>query len=231
MKILFTYLFLLIMIIPFNDFYAQQDHYSQAKEFEFNLSHSSSNEHNNNNYFSNATFLFTKTENEGFYVSSNYFFYDKKLLDTLIIEIKNINEQINLSSDSKYQIYYETKPGWPSTFGLIIRKGNELVFEEITDWDIHKTVNLIDSSFIKVKFSKEYIAEADTTLECYKKIIPVQYEFSINNKSIYLRQSESNTLSGIKIYLGIARKIEYNNNCLDAGINGISFIAINKSIK
>lgn len=156
-----------------------------------------------------------------------YYFYDETYNDSLSILLTGFSDSIPFLKDSTYQIQCMLNPGWPTTSGIIIKQESDLIFQGITDWGINKTISLIDSTDLKVKIHKRLTNEIAYTSGCNNKIIPLEINFSLGLSNSYLKQNGSTNIKGYKLRLGVAREIEYSGNCLDDGINGISFTLVN----
>jgi hypothetical protein len=158
----------------------------------------------------------------------NYHFFVPALNDTLFLQLFGVEEILPLKADSSYFLIYEIIGGWPSTYGLIIKESNELLFEGISDWELKKRTALYDSTAIEVNLHKILKGRTRITNTCRKKLTNLELKFAFENDAIILRQGEKATLRKWNIYLRIAREVEYMSDCLDDGVNGISFTILRR---
>ena len=124
-----------------------------------------------------------------------------------------------------YDVAVEVHHGFPSTFGLLIKDQDGVVFQGVTDWDVGKQISIEKYSPIKVR---EVTLLADHFKEpemCYERITNTEVTFATENASLSLHQGDSGELGSYLITLGVGRSIEYpdDGDCLDAGMNGISY--------
>jgi hypothetical protein len=157
-----------------------------------------------------------------------YYFFVPALSDTFSLQLFGVEEVLPLKSDSSYFLIYEIIGGWPSTYGLIIKEGNELLFEGISDWELDERTTLYDSSGIDVTLHKVLGNRTHVTTTCRKKYTNLELKFAYGNDAVFLRQGKAATLRKWNIYLRIAREVEYMSDCLDDGVNGISFTILRR---
>lgn len=160
--------------------------------------------------------------------SVQYYFYDPALNDTLALRFFGVEEILSLKTDSLYHLTYEIIGGWPSTYGLIIRQNKTMLFGGISDWELKKRSTLYDSTGIEVSLHKVLEDRSHTTKTCRKKLTNLELKFTRDNKEIFLRQGEAANLGGWHIYLRVAREVEYMSDCLDDGVNGVSFTILRR---
>jgi hypothetical protein len=160
--------------------------------------------------------------------SVQYYFSDPALNDTLTLRLFGVEETLPLKADSLYHLTYEIIGGWPSTYGLIIRQNNTVLFAGISDWELKKRSTLYDSTGINVSINKVLTDRTHTTKTCRKKLTNLELKFAHGSEAIFLRQGEAASLGDWHIYLRVAREVEYMSNCLDDGVNGVSFTILRR---
>jgi len=160
--------------------------------------------------------------------AAQYYFFDPALNDTLALRLFGVEEALPLKADSLYQLTYQIIGGWPSTYGLIMKQNNMLLFGGITDWELRKHSTLYDSTGIDVSLHKVLTDRTHTTKTCRKKLTNLELKFARGNEAIILRQGEAANLREWHIYLRVAREVEYMSNCLDDGVNGISYTILRR---
>jgi len=160
--------------------------------------------------------------------SVQYYFFDPALNDTLALRFFGVEETLPLKADSLYRLTYEIIGGWPSTYGLIIRQNNTVLFAGISDWELNKRSTLYDSTGIDVSLHKVLEGRTHTTQTCRKKLTNLELKFTSGKDAIFLHQGEAANLAGWHIYLRVAREVEYMSDCLDDGVNGISYTILRR---
>jgi hypothetical protein len=131
-------------------------------------------------------------------------------------------DQILLVPDTTYQLIAQTVPGWPDTFGLVIKEGDQLVFWGLTDWELDRTILLGCLAPVRaeqVRVLGNHFREGDS---CYGWFTNTEIAFSLDGASVVLHQGDTATLGDYDIHLAIARTIDHYY-CPDAGLNNISF--------
>lgn len=148
--------------------------------------------------------------------------------------LSGFSQPLNLIPGTVYDLIQETHPGWPSTYGLVIKQGGELVFQGLTDWRVNGTVSPDSLSPVRVSQTRvlndHYMKSGHP---CYGRITNIEVTFSLASERLVLRQGQSSRvvlhqgqsarLGRYEVNLLVARSIEYTGKCLDAGINGVSF--------
>lgn len=155
-----------------------------------------------------------------------YKLYVPVIQDTVKIKFYGLGQLLPLKKDSSYRFIAEITGGWPSAYGLIIKRHGDLLFEGITDWELKKQICIYDSSQIDVSLNKVLANRTHVTKTCKKKLTNLEMRFSAGSEGIDLRQGEYGRLKAWEIILGLAREVEYRSDCLDDGINGISFTIV-----
>lgn len=158
----------------------------------------------------------------------NFDFIDLGNQDTVSFTISGIENVIPLTQGETYQISRQVRGGWPSSYGLIIQKNGELIFKGITDIDLKKYISIIDSSNLSVSLNKTLKRQNKTDM-CGVKHTNITLKFKAGNDSVVLGQNESVQFKDWYLYVGLARKLDFSdNNCMDNGMNGISFTLVKR---
>ncbi len=146
--------------------------------------------------------------------------------EPIIISLKTEHvNQINLVSDTIYQITFEATAAFPQQLGLAITDKDGLVFLGIADWDIREYINLYKLFPVEItqtRILNDHFQEGD---ECWSKVTNTEYKFYKDGESLVLHQGQSGRLDNYEIELLVARVVEGYTDCADAGMNGFSFVA------
>ncbi len=189
-----TILVFILSVSIFSSCSAFQKNFSiEGEEFRFSAKYSSTSAEFINSV-NNGEFTFIQ------YRGNKYNFYDQLLSDTLAISIYNLNDIIPLVKNSIYNISFEVKPGYPSTFGLVISQNNSLIFEGISIWSLPISFSF-DKSSLKIEISKELSEDSFFSEGCENKITPLEIKFSNKGNSIFLEQNQIDNLNDLKIFL------------------------------
>lgn len=98
----------------------------------------------------------------------------------------------------------------------------------ITDAGLGTKISIIDSTSIEV-IKNKILKRQNKTNMCGVKNTNITLKFKDRNDSVILGQDESNKLKDWDIYVGLALKLDYSNNdCMDNGMNSISFTLIKR---
>ena len=131
-------------------------------------------------------------------------------------------DRINLTPDTTYRIIAQKVVAWPDTFGLIIKRGDELVFQGISDWELERTVLIGCLSPIRaeqVGVLAEHYREGG---DCFGQFVNTEIMFSQAGGSATLHQGQSVMLGDYEVDLDLARTVA-GSYCPDAGAHEISF--------
>ncbi|MBC8346963.1 MAG: hypothetical protein ISR89_08690 [Candidatus Marinimicrobia bacterium] len=160
--------------------------------------------------------------------NNNFDFLDLGNNDTVSFIISEIKKAIPLIKGETYKISRQIMHGWPSSYGLIIQKNGDLIFEGITDVELGNRISIIDSTNISVALNKTLKKQNKTDM-CGVKHTNITLKFMDGNDSVVLGQNESAQFKDWNLYVGLARKLDYSDNgCLDNGMNRISFTLVKR---
>lgn len=150
----------------------------------------------------------------------------ENLDDPLVVALSRVDgERISLRQGSAYDVAIQVLHGWPSTFGLMIGEGDELVFEGVSDWQLGKQISVGTLSPFEVRQERMLEDHFQRPEACWEQITNTEIGFTLGESSLTLHQGESGVLGAYEIRLAVAREVEYSktNTCLDAGLNQISY--------
>jgi Leucine-rich repeat (LRR) protein len=131
-------------------------------------------------------------------------------------------DRVHLVPDTTYRLIAHSVLGWPSTFGLVIKEDDDLVFLGLADWELDRTLSIGCLSPVRaeqVRILADHYREGDS---CYDRFTNTEIAFLHAGESVLLHQGQSATLGDYEINLEIARTIDHHY-CQDAGLNNISF--------
>lgn len=132
-------------------------------------------------------------------------------------------DRLHLVPGTTYQIIAQKVWGWPDTFGLIVKQGDELIFQGVSDWQLKRTHLFIGClSGIRTELVAVLTDHFREGNDCFGRFINTEIMFSQAGDSVVLHQGQSTTLGDYEINLDFARIID-GFYCPDVVAHGISF--------
>ncbi|MGD2157413.1 MAG: hypothetical protein PVG32_11120 [Anaerolineales bacterium] len=203
-------------------------YYEAGTEFEFELIDLMAEDHPAGGFSSpwsfNAEFLDkadSSTTPDRKWTDYHFRFMETNNPFTLVIKSAFV-DRLRLVPGEVYNLVVQIQHGWPSVFGLTIKQEGELVFQGLTDWELGKRIST--ESLLPITVEQSHLLEDHYTEgDCWDRITNLEMKFAMQGEGVSLHQGEVSTLEDYQVHLEVARAVEYNDRCLDAGLNGISF--------
>jgi hypothetical protein len=203
-------------------------YYEEGTEFEFDLTDLETEDHPDGGFSSpwsfNAEFLDQADSSatpDRKWTDYHFRFAETNNPFTLVIKPAFV-DRTHLVPGEVYYLVVQIQHGWPSVFGLAIKHDGELVFQGLSDWELGRRISteaLLPITVEQSRLLEDHYTEGD----CWDRITNIEMKFALHGESVSLHQGKVATLGDYQVHLEIARAVEYNDRCLDAGLNGISF--------
>ena len=138
--------------------------------------------------------------------------------------------RVHLLPGTTYQIIAQTIVNWPDTFGLIIKQGEELIFQGISDWRLDASMTFACLSPVRVEQVGILLQRYREGEQCYGRFTNTQIQFSLGRDAATLHQGQSATIEDYEISLEVARIVD-RFYCPDAGAINVSYTVAKSSLR